>query len=71
MAHHLCMSSHEEFFNEPMSDPEVRKEYEALEPEFQLMRAQVRSGREMRSSRQKNGENTEMHRPHADVTQDL
>lgn len=54
-----------------MSDPEVRKEYEALEPEFQLMRAQVRSGREMRSSRQKNGENTEMHRPHADVTQDL
>ena len=67
----MCMNSYEEFFNELMSDPEVRKEYEALEPEFQLMRAQVRSGREMRSFRQMDEENPEMHRPHADVTQDL
>lgn len=72
MAHHMCMNSYEEFFNELMGDPEVRKEYEALEPEFQLMRALVRNGREAGTSRKGgDGEKTGMRRPHAGVTQDL
>ena len=31
------MSRYDEFFNEMMKDPEVKREFDALEPEFQLM----------------------------------
>ena len=29
------MSRYDEFFNEMMKDPEVKREFDALEPEFQ------------------------------------
>ena len=31
------MSRYDEFFNEMMKDPEVKREFDALEPEFQRM----------------------------------
>ena len=40
------MKEFDEFYNELMSDPEVRKEYDALEPEFQLVRELIRARRE-------------------------
>lgn len=40
------MSSYEDFFNEMMKDPEVKKEYDALEPEFQLMRTMIKARHE-------------------------
>ena len=42
------MSNYDEFFNEMMKDPEVKKEYDALDPEFQLVR-------EMRKARHEAG----------------
>ena len=40
------MSSYDAFFNEMMKDPEVKREYNALEPEFQLIRKMIRARRE-------------------------
>ena len=40
------MSNYKEFFTEMMADPEVRKEYDALEPEFELVRAMIRARHE-------------------------
>lgn len=40
------MSSYDAFFNEMMKDPEVKREYDALEPEFQLVRKMIRARRE-------------------------
>ena len=40
------MSSYDAFFNEMMKDPEVKREYDALEPEFQLVREMIRARRE-------------------------
>ena len=40
------MSSYDAFFNEMMKDPEVKREYDALEPEFQLVRKIIRARRE-------------------------
>lgn len=40
------MKEFDEFYNELMSDPDVRKEYDALEPEFQLVRELIRARRE-------------------------
>ena len=40
------MKEFDEFYNELMSDPEVRKEYGALDPEFQLVRELIRARRE-------------------------
>ena len=40
------MSNYTEFFDEIMADPEVRNEYEALEPEFQLVKAMIKARHE-------------------------
>lgn len=40
------MNNYKDFFNELMADPEVKKEYEALEPEFQLVRSLIRARQE-------------------------
>lgn len=40
------MSSYDAFFNEMMKDPEGKREYDALEPEFQLVRKMIRARRE-------------------------
>lgn len=40
------MSCYDAFFNEMMKDPEVKREYDALEPEFQLVREMIRARRE-------------------------
>ena len=40
------MSNYDVFFNEMMKDPEVKREYDALEPEFQLVREMIRARRE-------------------------
>lgn len=40
------MSSYDAFFNEMMKDPEVKREFDALEPEFQLIRKMIRARRE-------------------------
>lgn len=40
------MSSYDAFFNEMMKDSEVKREYDALEPEFQLIRKMIRARRE-------------------------
>lgn len=33
------MSSYDDFFQEQMRDPEVKAEYDALEPEFSIIQA--------------------------------
>ena len=35
------MSKFNDFLNEQLQDPEVRAEYEALEPEFSIMQAMI------------------------------
>ena len=40
------MSCYDAFFNKMMKDPEVKREYDALEPEFQLVREMIRARRE-------------------------
>lgn len=40
------MTNYDIFFNGMMKDPEVRKEYDALEPEFQLVRAMIKARHE-------------------------
>ncbi len=40
------MSRYDEFFNEMMKDPEVKREFDALEPEFQLIREMIKARRE-------------------------
>ena len=35
------MSRYDEFFNEMMKDPEVKREFDALEPEFQQARREA------------------------------
>ena len=40
------MTNYDIFFNEMMKDLEVRKEYDALEPEFQLVRAMIKARHE-------------------------
>ena len=40
------MTNYDIFFNEMMKDPEVGKEYDALEPEFQLVRAMIKARHE-------------------------
>ena len=40
------MSDYKDFFNELMEDPEVRQEYAALDPEFQLIRAMIKARHE-------------------------
>lgn len=40
------MNNYKDFFNELMANPEVKKEYEALEPEFQLVRSLIRARQE-------------------------
>lgn len=37
---------YKDFFDELMADPEVKKEYDALEPEFQLVRAMIKARHE-------------------------
>ena len=39
------MSRYDEFFNEMMKDPEVKREFDALEPEFQLIREMIKARR--------------------------
>lgn len=40
------MSRYDEIFNEMMKDPEVKREFDALEPEFQLIREMIKARRE-------------------------
>lgn len=40
------MSRYDELFNEMMKDPEVKREFDALEPEFQLIREMIKARRE-------------------------
>ena len=40
------MSRYDEFFNEMMKDLEVKREFDALEPEFQLIREMIKARRE-------------------------
>ena len=40
------MSRYDEFFNEMMKDPEVKREFDVLEPEFQLIREMIKARRE-------------------------
>jgi len=40
------MSEWKEFLNEELKDPEFRAEYEALEPEFEIVRAMLIARRE-------------------------
>lgn len=40
------MSRYDEFFNGMMKDPEVKREFDALEPEFQLIREMIKARRE-------------------------
>lgn len=35
------MSNFDEYFNEQMKDPELKKEYDALEPEFSIIQAMI------------------------------
>ena len=40
------MTNYEKFFQNQMKDPEIRKEYEAMEPEFALIQAMIDARRE-------------------------
>ena len=40
------MSRYDVFFNEMMKDPEVKREFDALESEFQLIREMIKARRE-------------------------
>lgn len=40
------MSSYKEFFNEQLKDDEIRKEYELLEPEFEVVRTIIQARKE-------------------------
>ena len=46
----MRMTSHEEFKAELMKDPEFRREYEALEPQFAMIRALISRRNELRLS---------------------
>ena len=52
------MSSYNEFFNEMMKDPEVKKEYDALDPEFQLVREMIKARHEAGLTQQELAERT-------------
>ena len=40
------LTNYEKFFQEQMKDPEIKKEYDALEPEFTLIQAMIDARRE-------------------------
>ena len=40
------MTNYEKFFQNQMKDPEIRKEYEAMEPEFALIQAMIDARKE-------------------------
>lgn len=46
----MKMTNHEEFKAEMMKDPEFRREYEALHPKYDMIRALIRRRNEMRLS---------------------
>ena len=46
----MRMTSHEEFKAELMKDPEFRREYEALEPKYAMIRALISRRNELRLS---------------------
>lgn len=52
------MSSYNEFFNEMMKDPEVKKEYDALDPEFQFVREMIKARHEAGLTQQELAERT-------------
>lgn len=52
------MSNYDEFFNEMMKDPEVKKEYDALDPEFQLVREMIKARHEAGLTQQELAERT-------------
>lgn len=52
------MSNYDEFFNEMMKDPDVKKEYDALEPEFQLVREMIKARHEAGLTQQELAERT-------------
>ena len=55
------MSNYKEFFDEIMADPEVRNEYEALEPEFQLVKAMIKARHEAGLTQKELAERTGLH----------
>lgn len=52
------MSCYNEFFNEMMKDPEVKKEYDALDPEFQFVREMIKARHEAGLTQQELAERT-------------
>ena len=45
------MSKFNDFLNEQLQDPEVRAEYEALEPEFSIMQAMIDARKSLPTAR--------------------
>lgn len=39
------MMTHDEMINKMLQDPEVKNEYDRLEPEFELLRARLKAGK--------------------------
>ncbi len=52
------MSRYEDFKKEMLSDPEVKKEYDALEPEFDIIQAMVTARKELNLTQKELSERT-------------
>ena len=57
------MSKFNDFLNEQLQDPEVRAEYEALEPEFSIMQAMIDASKRSGKTQQKLTETTGIAQP--------